>query len=384
MAVIVDGKRRVPFLRGMLTHFLLQQGLSFQDAYAVADKIRSDIQKRKSIHADKMVEMVRAQVAELDGDLSLREAVFWRPTTQNILVEDGDGFRPFSRERLAQSVSLTGAAEDEAYALAERVLGQFRADGHESVGRSEIQKAVGAALKKGYGEVYSQRYRVWHRFRRRGTRPLVILIGGASGVGKTSVSVAVANRLKITRVASTDDIRQVMRLMIAPDLMPTLHESSYRAWEAVTAPAEEGDPVLTAFREQALRVCVGVRGAVDRAIQENVSLIIDGVHLIPDLLQLNALKQKAIVIHANLYISDSGVFKERYAERGQGAADRPSHRYVEHLDKILSIQNMILAQGDQVGVPSYENTDLDETVQSVCLQIMDHLRSNWKGGKADK
>jgi 2-phosphoglycerate kinase len=129
---------------------------------------------------------------------------------------------------------------------------------------------------------------------------------------------------------------------------------------------------------------VGVRGAVDRAIQENVSLIIDGVHLIPDLLQLNALKQKAIVIHANLYISDSGVFKERYAARGQGAADRPSHRYVEHLDKILSIQNMILAQGDQVGVPSYENTDLDETVQSVCLQIMDHLRSNWKGGKADK
>ncbi len=377
MAVIVDGKRRIPFLRGMLTHYLLEQGLSFQDAYSVADKIRSDIQKRKTIPAEKMVELVHTHVGETDGDRSIGDCLFWRPRTQNVVVEDADGFRPFSRERLAQSIAITGVAEEEAYTLAEGLLGRFRAEERDAVSRSNIQKAVAASLKSEYGADYADRYRVWHRFRRRGAQPLVILVGGTSGVGKTSIGVAVANRLKISRVASTDDIRQVMRLMIAPNLMPGLHVSSYQAWESATAVQEESDPVVAGFREQALRVCVGVRGAIERAIQENVSLVIDGVHLIPDLLQLEQFEKKAIFIHANLFLSDEALFRERYTARGEEAEGRPSHRYLKHLEQIMAIQSHILQQSEAIGIPSYENNDFDETVQSVCLQIMDHLRKHW-------
>lgn len=377
MAVIVDGKHRIPFLRGMLTHFLLEQGLGFQDAYAVADKIRSDIQKRKTIPAEKMVELVHLHVSEIDGDQTIGDGFFWRPRTQNVVVEDTDGFRPFSRERLSQSIALAGVAEEEAYALAEGLLRQFRSEHRDAVSRSDIQKAVSASLKAEYGKDYADRYRIWHRFRLRGTQPLIILIGGSSGAGKSSVSVAVANRLKISRVASTDDIRQVMRLMIAPNLMPGLHVSSYQAWECVTAAQDEADPVVAGFREQALRVCVGVRGAIERAIQENVSLIIDGVHLIPDLLQLGPLEEKAIFIHANLFLSDEAEFRERYRARGEEAEGRPSHRYLKHLDQILAIQSHILQQGEALRIPAYDNNDFDETVHSVCLQIMDHLREHW-------
>lgn len=377
MAVIVDGERRIPFLRGMLTHYLLEQGLSFQDAYSVADKIRSDIQKRKTIPAEKMVALVHAHVGETDGDPSIGDGFFWRPRTRNVVVEDADGFRPFSRERLTQSIAMAGVAEEEAYALAERLLGQFLSENRDAVSRADIQKAVSASLKAEYGTDYAQRYRVWHRFRGRGTQPLILLIGGSSGVGKTSVGVAVANRLKISRVASTDDIRQVMRLMIAPNLMPGLHVSSYQAWEFVTASQDESDPVVSGFREQALRVCVGVRGAIERAIQENVSLIIDGVHLIPDLLQLEPFEDRAIFIHANLFLADEAQFRERYTLRGEEAEGRPSHQYLKHLNQIMTIQSHILHQGEAVGTPAYVNNDFDETVQTVCLQIMDHLRENW-------
>ncbi len=53
--------------------------------------------------------------------------------------------------------------------------------------------------------------------------------GGASGVGKTSLAINLASVLDIPRVVATDDIRQIMRLMLAPDLMPSIHDSSYAA-----------------------------------------------------------------------------------------------------------------------------------------------------------
>ena len=122
---------------------------------------------------------------------------------------------------------------------------------------------------------------------------------------------------------------------------------------------------------------MGVRGAIERAIQENVSLIIDGVHLIPDLLQLEPFEDRAIFIHTNLFLADEAQFRERYTLRGEEAEGRPSHRYLKHLNQIMTIQSHILQQGEAVGTPAYENNDFDETVQTVCLQIMDHLRENW-------
>ena len=88
-------------------------------------------------------------------------------------------------------------------------------------------------------------------------------------MGKTSVGVALANQLKISRVASTDAIRQIMRLMIAPELMPALHASSFSAWQHTGAElAGEYPPVVQAFREQAVRVGVGVRAMIERAVEE--------------------------------------------------------------------------------------------------------------------
>ena len=379
MAVIVDGKKRIPFLRGMLAHYLLEQGLSFPEAYQVADKIRSEIQKRKTIQAKKMVELVHENVRELVGDRSVGDGLFWQPRPQNVLVGKGDELRPFSRERLAQSISVTGVDKDEAYRLAQRIFGKVAGNETSSVTRESIQKATFSALKEQYDKIYAERYRVLHEFRAEASLPLIVLIGGASGVGKTSVSVAVANRLKISRVASTDDIRQVMRLMIAPNLMPTLHASSYAAYEYVNAPVMEGtDPVLSAYREQATRVCVGVHGTVDRAIQENVSLIVDGVHLLPDVAGLDGFNEQALIVWANLFVNDVDQFSARFFRRDSEANDRSKHRYLKHMDQIIAIQEHILAVGEEHKIPAYENTDFDETVQSVCLQIIDTVRDRWQ------
>ena len=386
MATIVDGKRRIPFMRGMLTHYLIEQGFSFKEAYAVADRVRTAIQDKATVSSKTMRRLIRAHVKELFGDRSAGDAKFWSPTLKQVLVEDDEGSAPFSREHLSRSLVVTGVSEERAYPIAERIMVRFVQSNKTVVSRDEIRRAVLKLLQDEYGEEFAQRYRTWNWFRNREqTRPLILMIGGATGVGKTTVAVALANLLRISRVASTDEIRQVMRLMIAPDLIPALHDSSYQAWEHLTIPPPgKVDAVVYAFREQATRVAVGVKAAIDRSIEENVNLIIDGVHLLPDLVEVEPRSKQALFIRVNLYLSDPGPFVERFELRGQEASRRSQHRYIEHLDEILKIQKHILKVGKANGVPAIENNDMDETVQSLSLQIMDKLQEEAKAPRARK
>src|SRR4029079_17559014 len=49
--------------------------------------------------------------------------------------------------------------------------------------------------------------------------PLIVLSGGATGTGKSTVATEVAWRLGITRVTSTDFVRQTMRAFFSDEMM---------------------------------------------------------------------------------------------------------------------------------------------------------------------
>ena len=79
--------------------------------------------------------------------------------------------------------------------------------------------------------------------------PLVILIGGATGVGKSTIATQLAARLGIVRVVATDAIREVMRSMFSPELMPSLHTSSFQADAALREPpTRPADALIVGFR----------------------------------------------------------------------------------------------------------------------------------------
>ena len=63
--------------------------------------------------------------------------------------------------------------------------------------------------------------------------PLLVLVGGATGTGKSTVATEVAHRLGITRVTSTDVVRQTMRAFFSAEFMPSIHYSSFEAGQAV-------------------------------------------------------------------------------------------------------------------------------------------------------
>jgi 2-phosphoglycerate kinase len=376
MAVIIDNHKRIPFLRGMLTHYLIEHGFTFEEAYEVADSVRSALSKHDEISREDTLKSIRRSVADLYGDRRFGDGIFWEPGEKEILVEDDQGRRPFSRARLSHSLTITGVDDSRAYKIAEDMLSKFRQDGQYIVTVDEIRKAALKQLRATGGKAVAERYKCWHEFRNADPpKSIVILLGGTSGVGKTSVGVALANILKISRVASTDEIRQVMRLMISPELMPTLHQSSYAAWESFPASSVDGvDPLIPAFHEQANRVCVGVRATIERTIEEGASLIVDGVHLLPGLLDLKPYKGKATFVLANLYIADIKMYRERFKKRGQKASQRPEHRYLRYMKEIQKLQHHILEMGEANKIQAIENTDFDETIQNLSLHIIDTLR----------
>lgn len=387
MATILDGENRIPFLRGMLIHYLIEHGFSFEEAYQVADSIRGALQKKQELQKKEMIELVHTHVQNLLGDRLIGDAIFWEPMSRQLLIDDDDGRALFSLERLANSLTRPGLDLNRAHAVARKIETDFFQEGKKTISREEIKTKAFDSLKKEYGKAFAKRYRVWHWFhkQRELSRPMIVLIGGSTGVGKTSVSVALANLLKISRLTSTDEIRHIMRLMIGPDLMPALHVSSFAAGKKANVKIPDNmDPVVYGFREQATRVCVGAKAAIERAIEENESLIMDGVHLLPELIDLEAYEKKALFVWVNLYLSDTQIYKDRFKLRGQNTNQRPSHRYLNAVNEILGVQNYILSVGQKYETPAFENVTFDETVQSISLHIMDELISEEEEAKKTK
>src|SRR5258705_13998682 len=84
--------------------------------------------------------------------------------------------------------------------------------------------------------------------------PVVLLIGGATGTGKSTVATEIAYRLGITRVTSTDFIRQTMRAFFSHEFMPSIHYSSF---DAGLAMPDADDPLVAGFLEQSRQVVRG-------------------------------------------------------------------------------------------------------------------------------
>ena len=208
-------------------------------------------------------------------------------------------------------------------------------------------------------------------------------IGGTTGAGKTSAALEVARRLGIHRVMSTDSIRQVMRIMLSHELMPAIHYSSFDAHHYIPHSAEGEDPVIEGCIHQASLVAVGVRAMIDRAVSENTSMVLDGVTLMPGVIDLNDYKDVADVIFMVLATLDPEAFRSRFESRGRHQTRRGKHRYIENLDAILRIQEHFLEYADRFDVPIVDNTSIDESVKSIIRLVVEMLRSKGEWNAAE-
>jgi 2-phosphoglycerate kinase len=365
---VEDSAGRRPFMRGIMIHSLMARGVSFDDAYRTADEVRRRIGDRKIVPKEELAKAVAEILGNTPG-LEEQPA----PLPVSILVEGHGQELPFSKGILSQSLLAAALDPTDAFDVARQIEGELLARRIRKIERRELRQLAYQTIAREIGAQTAERYLVWRRFQQ-AERPVIILLGGAAGVGKTSLALEVAHRLGIGRVLSTDSIRQIMRLMLSPELVPAIHGSSYDAHRLLGADFQGEDPVLEGFRAQTASVSVGLRASMDRAVAENASMVLDGVSILPGVLDLGAYEELAQVIFLVVATLDEDAFAKRFALRAAGEKRRSVHRYLENLDSILKIQDHFLDAAERFGVPIVDNADFDHSVLQIIRHVTETLR----------
>ena len=117
--------------------------------------------------------------------------------------------QPYSKGLMARALVAVGVPLGRAYELAKRI-DQYLFDRHEqSIELEQVQELAVEVLgdKEGSEAVRRlRRFRELHEL----DLPIIVLVGGATGTGKSTVATEAAYRLGITRVTSTDFIRSML------------------------------------------------------------------------------------------------------------------------------------------------------------------------------
>jgi 2-phosphoglycerate kinase len=193
------------------------------------------------------------------------------------------------------------------------------------------------------------------------SKGLILLIGGTTGTGKSTIASEVAHRLGITRLTSTDFIRETMRAFFSYEEMPAIHHSSFEAGKAVDGDA---DPLIAGFVEQSRHVCVGVDAAIRRSLTEGWSMVLEGVHLVPGMVPASL--EGAQILHVVVEIADEDAHRMHFHVRDTATGGvRAMDKYLERIDDIRRIQSFLVGCARREGVEVVENANAEQAIDSV-------------------
>jgi len=279
----------------------------------------------------------------------------------------GSAEQPFSKGLMARALIAVGVRPVRAHELARRVDGDLADRGASGVELERFEELAVEVLGEDEGGDALRRLRRYEQLQELDL-PIFLLVGGTTGTGKSTVATEAASRLGITRVTSTDFVRQTLRAFFSPDFMPTVHYSSFEAWRGLREPESAEDPVVAGFLEQTRHVMVGVRASIERALEEGWSMVLEGVHLVPGMLPPI---DGALVVHSILAIDTPEEHSEHFLIRDL-ATDGVRHheKYIDALDDIRRIQSHIVGRAERMGVPVLENRGSIEATIGSLLELV--------------
>jgi 2-phosphoglycerate kinase len=277
----------------------------------------------------------------------------------------GDQGPPYSKGLMARALMATGVGAVTAYELARRIELDLDTSGAGSITLERIEELAVDLLGDDGGRRAIRQLRRYGDFQELDL-PIILLIGGATGTGKSTVATESAYRLGITRVTTTDFIRQTMRAFFSSEFMPSIHYSSF---EVGGRDADEANPLLNGFLEQTRNVLVGVRAAIERAMEEGWSMVLEGVHLVPGMLPTQI--EGALVVQCVLAIDDEVEHASHFSTRGDPDGARAPAKYLQHLDDIRTIQSHIVERARKNDVPVIQNVGMQQAVAAVIELVLE-------------
>jgi 2-phosphoglycerate kinase len=269
------------------------------------------------------------------------------------VIADGHGL-PYSKGLMAQSLSATGMSPERAFDLARVVEQRLEREGIERIESAGLGDLTERVLGEEEGEASVRRFRHWRRLDSL-ERPLVVLIGGTTGVGKSTVATMLAARLGITRVIATDVVRQVLRAFFTHEAMASVHYSAFEAGGV------EG------YTDQAAQVNTGIAAIMQRACDEAKPVVIEGVHVVPGAIAAEW-RERCVVVEALVVVPDPELHRGHFSHR---PGTRPPERYLSRFDDIRVLQDHLVVRAREASVAVIENDNADDTLAQLMQLVLD-------------
>ncbi len=196
------------------------------------------------------------------------------------------------------------------------------------------------------------------------------MIGSASGIGKSTIASELAKELGITHIIETDFIREIVRGIIGPDYAPALHKSSFDAYITIRDKDRfEGNTeglIDAGFEEHATFVIPGIEKVIKIAVEDSEDVVIEGVHVVPGLIDVEKYKEDAN-IHFFVLTVDEEIHKERFVKRAMAIKRGGIH--LEYFKENRIINDYLVRQAVTHGIPVINNLNINNTTKSMLSLI---------------
>lgn len=283
---------------------------------------------------------------------------------------DGNKYKePFSKGIMSRSLNVADIGIERAHDIASDIETNLIKNNITEISSTELADVVLNHLNSVDPKI-AKKYKNW-RSLRTSKKPLIILIGGASGVGTSSMAFELANRLRLKNLISTDMIREVMRKIVSKELSPVIHKSSFDAYESIRTPSIRIDSVIEGYISHVDVVNVGIEAIIERSVKEGISTIIEGVHIVPGFIKEELIEDNNIIMFT-LTVEDEEAHKQRFYSRcRQPWVKRSLERYMENFGTIRKTQNFLVKQAEIHNTPVINNEDINETIDIMIEDILE-------------
>jgi len=212
--------------------------------------------------------------------------------------------------------------------------------------------------------------------------PLVICISGSSGTGKSTIASRLRAKLGVSRVISTDTIREEMRSSgrFSQSSFPGLYVSTYESYQLIPdANLSLQEKVESSYLQQCDLVMTEVCSSIQSLILEQKPFILEGVHLsLKHVEEIQRLCSSHIFLSVLLHVEDNDSYINRFSSRvPQGSLDPKTNKYVRHFSAITGIQDYLLrtfSESKNLSPLIFVNHELESTLKQLHSTALDYVQ----------